>query len=128
MRNHFQEYYFEGVVFYLFQIKSKFYLLPSEAADERYQLKINKVQKNLNQEVDFNILGRSLITKDQEKEEFKYENGFQYEGNFNFQISEDFSNTSEYYQTQNNDKLISLDLDPYFCFVLFTCLRFTGLV
>ena len=75
------------------------------------QLIINKIQENLNQEVEFNSLGRSLITKDHEKEQFQYEDGFQIKGNFNYQISEDFSNTSEYYQTETHDKFLSLDLD-----------------
>ena len=75
------------------------------------QLKINKIEKNLNQEINFNILGKSLITKDKQKEKFQYEDGFEFEDTLKFEISEDVFNPSEYYQTKNNDICLSLDLD-----------------
>ena len=75
------------------------------------QLKINKIEKNINQNINFNGLGGSLNTKDHTKEKFKYEDGSQFVEPLQFQISEDISNTSEYYQSENNEKLVSLDLD-----------------
>ncbi len=75
------------------------------------QLKINIIEKKINKEVDFNSLGRSLKTKDQQKEKFKYEDGVLSEEPMEFQISEDISNASEYYQDKNHEKFVSLDLD-----------------
>ncbi len=75
------------------------------------QLKINKIEKNINKEINFNSLGRSQKTKDDQKEKFQKENGSQLEEHFQFQISEDISNTPEYYQVENHDKFVSLDLD-----------------
>ena len=75
------------------------------------QLKINKSEKNINKEIDFNSLGRSSKTKAENNEQFQYENGFQFKETMQFQISEDISNNSEYYQAKNHEKLVSLDLD-----------------
>jgi hypothetical protein len=77
------------------------------------QLKINKFEKNINKEISFNSLGSSPKTKDKQKEkfEYEYEHGCQYEEPVQFQINEDISNTYEYYQVDNNEKFISLDLD-----------------
>ena len=75
------------------------------------QLKINEIQENLNKDVDFNILGSSTKTKDDQKEIFQYKSDFEYKEPNHFQISKDISNTSEYYQAENHEKFISLDLD-----------------
>jgi len=48
---------------------------------------------------------------DDQKEKFQYEDGFQLKEPIQFEITEDLSNTSEYYQAENNEKFISLDLD-----------------
>ncbi|MDA9729078.1 adenylate cyclase [Prochlorococcus sp. AH-736-N17] len=74
------------------------------------QLKINEIQ-NINKDVDFNSLRSSTKTKYYQKEIFQYRDDFQYEESNHFQISEDISNTSEYYQAENHEKFISLDLD-----------------
>ncbi len=74
------------------------------------QLKINEIEKNTNKEINFNILGNS-ITKDNQKEEFQFKDGFQLEEHIQFKINDDISNTSEYYQADNYEKLASLDLD-----------------
>jgi len=50
-------------------------------------------------------------TKDFQKEKFKYEIRYQFEEPFQFQVSKDISNTSEYYQADNYEKFVSLDLD-----------------
>ncbi len=75
------------------------------------QLKIDKLEKNINNKLNFNSLGRSLKIKDELKDEFQYKNGFPFEEPFEFQISEDISNTSEYYQVENYEKIVSFDLD-----------------
>jgi len=71
------------------------------------QLKINGIEKIRKKEI-FNALA---ITKDNQKEEFQYKDFFQLEESIQFKINEDISNTSEYYQAENNDKFVSLDLD-----------------
>jgi len=48
---------------------------------------------------------------DDQKEKFQYEDGFQLKEPIQFEITEDLSNTSEYYQAQNYKKLVSLYLD-----------------
>ena len=75
------------------------------------QLKINKIEKNINKEIDLNNLGSSQKTKDNQKEKFQYEDYSKLEEPMQFQISEDISNTSEYYQAEDYEKLVSLDLD-----------------
>ena len=75
------------------------------------QLKINKIEKNINKEIKSNNLGSSLKTKDDQTEKSQIEDSFQFELPMQFQISEDSSNTSEYYQIGNHEKLDSLDLD-----------------
>ena len=75
------------------------------------QLKINEVEKNTNKEINFTIFDSSTKTKDDQKERFQYEDVFQLEEAIQFQISKDISNTSEYYQSDNCEKFVSLDLD-----------------
>ena len=45
------------------------------------------------------------------KEKFPYEDGSKFEEPIQFQISKDISNTSQYYQADNYEKFVSLDLD-----------------
>ena len=75
------------------------------------QLKINEIEKNINKEINFTIFDSSTKTKDDQKEKFQYEDGFQLKEPTQFEITEDFSNTSEYYQAHNYEKFVSLDLD-----------------
>ncbi len=75
------------------------------------QLKINEIEKTINKEINFNTLVSSTKTKDDQKENFQHEDGFQLEESFHFHISKDISNASEYYQVDNYEKLVSLDLD-----------------
>ena len=75
------------------------------------QLKINKIEKNINEEINFNIFDSSKKIKDDQKEKFQYEDGFQLKEPTQLEITKDFSNTSEYYQTHNYEKFVSLDLD-----------------
>ncbi len=75
------------------------------------QLKINEIEKKINKEFNFNRLDSSPKTKDDQKEKFQYEDGFHLEEPIHFQISKDILNTSEYYQVDNYDKFVSLDLD-----------------
>ena len=70
------------------------------------QLKIKEIEKNINEEIIFSNLGSSTKPRDDQKEEFQYEDGFQLEVPIQFQISKDISNTSEYYQANNKEKLI----------------------
>ena len=75
------------------------------------QLKINEIEKNINKEINLNILDSSTKLKDDQKEKFQYEEGFQFKEPTQLEITEDFSNTSEYYQTQHYEGFVSLDLD-----------------
>ncbi len=75
------------------------------------QLKINEIEKNINKEINFNIFDTSTKIKDDQKEKFQIEDVFQLKEPTQFEISEDFLNTSEYYQTHNYEKFASLDLD-----------------
>ncbi|MBO8228061.1 adenylate cyclase [Prochlorococcus marinus XMU1414] len=75
------------------------------------QLKINKIEKNINKEIKTTIFDGSTKTKDDQKEKVQYEDGFQLKEPTQLDISKDFSNTSEYYQAQNFEKFVSLDLD-----------------
>ena len=75
------------------------------------QLKINEIEKNINKDISFNNSGSLKKTKGDQKEKFQYQDGFKSEEPIQFQISKDISNISEYYQADNCEKLISLDLD-----------------
>jgi len=75
------------------------------------QLKINEIEKNINEENNFTIFDSSTKRKDDQKEKFKYEDGFQLKEPTHLEISKDFLNTSEYYQAYNYEKFVSLDLD-----------------
>jgi len=75
------------------------------------QLEINKIEKNISQEINVNSLSSFLNTKDNKKEKFQFEHGFQFEEPIQFQISEDISNPSEYDQALNYERFESLDLD-----------------
>jgi hypothetical protein len=76
------------------------------------QLKINKIEKNINKEINFTIFDGCTKIKDVQKEKFQYEDGFQLKEPTQFEITEDFSNPSEYYQADYKD-FVSLDLDNY---------------
>jgi len=75
------------------------------------QLKINEIEKNINKEINLNILDSSTKLKDDQKEKFQYEEGLQFKEPTQFEITEEFSKTSEYYQAHNYEKFVSLDLD-----------------
>ena len=75
------------------------------------QLKINEIEKNINKEINFTIFDSSTKIKDDQKEKFQYEDGSQLKEPTQFKITEDFSNTSEYYQAHNYERFVSLDLD-----------------
>ncbi len=75
------------------------------------QLKIKEIEKNINKEINFTIFDGSTKTKDDQKEKFQYADVFQLKEPTQFEISKDFSNTCEYYQAHNYEKLVSLDLD-----------------
>jgi len=75
------------------------------------QLKINEIEKNINKEINFTIFDSSTKIKDDQKEKFQHEDGFQLKEPTQFEVTEDFSNTSEYYQAHNYKRFASLDLD-----------------
>jgi len=75
------------------------------------QLRINEIEKNINEEINSNIFDSSIKIKDDQKEKFQYEDVFQLKESTKFEISKDFSYTSEYYQAHNYEKFVSLDLD-----------------
>ena len=78
------------------------------------QLKINKIEKNINKDINFPSLGRTIKIKDNQKKEFLDNDGFKFEIPYKFHISEDIFNATEYYQYQNHEKFLSLDLDNNF--------------
>ncbi len=55
------------------------------------QLKINEIEKNINKEINLTIFDSSTKIKDDQKEKFKYEDGFQLKESCHFNITEDFS-------------------------------------
>jgi len=75
------------------------------------QLKINEIEKNIKKEINFTIFDSSTKIKDDQKEKFQYEDGSQLKEPTQFKITEDFSNTSKYYQAHNYEKFVSIDLD-----------------
>ena len=75
------------------------------------QLKINKIKKNINKEINLSCLGIPKKTKDDQKEKFQYADAFQLEESIQFKISEDISYNSEYYQAEKDEKFVSLDFD-----------------
>ncbi len=76
------------------------------------QLKINEFEKkNINKEINFCIFDSSTKIKDDQKEKFQFEDGFQLKEPIQFEISEDLSNSSEYYQAHDYETFVSLDLD-----------------
>ena len=75
------------------------------------QLKINKIDKNIKKEINFNSFGSSPETNHDQKEKYQHKDVSQLEEAIQFKISDDISNTSEYYQAGNHKKLVSLDLD-----------------
>ncbi len=75
------------------------------------QLKIKEVEKNKNKKINSNIFDSFTTIKDNQKEKFQIEDGFQLNEPTQFEITEDFSNTSEYYQAHNYERFVSLDLD-----------------
>jgi len=75
------------------------------------QLKINEIEKNINEEINITFFDSSTKIKDNQKEKLQYEDGFQLKEPSQFEITEDLSNTSEYYQAHNYERFVSLDLD-----------------
>ena len=75
------------------------------------QLKIKKIEKNINKKIYFNSLESYSESKDLQKEKFQFEENFQFEDQLEFQVSDDIFNTSEYYQAENYEKFGSLNLD-----------------
>ena len=90
------------------------------------QLKINEIEKNINKEINFTIFDSSTKTKDDQKEKFQYEDVFQFKEPTQLDISKDFSNTSEYYQTHNYEKFVSIDLDNNDNNIYLSCLLYTS--
>ena len=60
------------------------------------QLKINEIEKNINEEVDFTIFDSSTKIKNDQKEKIQHEDSSQLKELTQFEITGDFSNTSEY--------------------------------
>ncbi|MCR8545680.1 MAG: adenylate cyclase [Prochlorococcus marinus CUG1432] len=75
------------------------------------QLKINKIERNINKKTNFKDLGSSTKTNDDQEGKFQSEDGSQFEEPMKFQINEDISYTYECYQVHNHEQLGSLDLD-----------------
>ena len=101
-----------GNEFYcLFEKKISKYIFDSLPLLTVEQLKINKIKKNINKEINLSGLGIPKKTKDDQKEKFQYADAFQLEESIQFKISEDISYNSEYYQAEKDEKFVSLDFD-----------------
>ena len=75
------------------------------------QLKINKIEKKINHKINSSGLVRISDSNDHQSEKFQDEDGLQFVEPLNFVISGDISSNSEYYRAENNEKLVSLNLD-----------------
>ena len=75
------------------------------------QLKINENKKNLSKEINLNNLGIPSKANYEQNEKFQYEDIVQLEEPILFKISEDISDNYEYYNVDNNEKFVSLNLD-----------------
>ena len=69
------------------------------------QLKINEIEKNINKEINFTIFDSSTKIKDDQKKNFNMKI-FSIKRTLQFKITEDLSNTSEYYQAHNYERFI----------------------
>ena len=75
------------------------------------QLKINKFEQKKNNETQLNRFKMPQNSRHNQKEKFQFEDSLRSEESIQFHISEDVSNTSEYYQPENYEKFVSFDLD-----------------
>ena len=75
------------------------------------QLKIKKIEKKIHRKINSSGLVKISDSKDHQSEKFQYEDDLQFVEPLNFDISEDISNNFEYYRTENNENLVSLNLD-----------------
>jgi len=75
------------------------------------QLKIQEIDKNINKEIIFNSLNSSEKIKHDQKEKSQNKDVMQSEEPIQIQISKDILNTPEYYEADNHEKFVSLDLD-----------------
>jgi len=71
----------------------------------------SNINRSINKEINFTIFDSSTKIKDNQKEKFQIEDGFQFKEPTQFTITEDFPNTSEYYQAHDYERFVSLDLD-----------------
>ena len=71
------------------------------------QLKINEIEKNINKEINLNILDSSTKIKDDQKEKFQYEDGFQLKEPTHLEINNDFLVTGAEFISEN--KLLLLE-------------------
>ncbi len=101
----------EGEFYSLFEKKIRKLIFTNLPLLTVEQLKINEIEKKINKEINFTIFDSSTKTMDDQKEKFQYEDSFQLKEPTQFEISKDFSNASEYYQANNYEKFVSLDLD-----------------
>ena len=75
------------------------------------QLKINKIENKINHKINPSGLVRISDSKDNQKEKYQHKDEFQFVGPLNFDIGDDIYNTSEYYRTENDKEIVSLNLD-----------------
>ena len=75
------------------------------------QLKINKIEKKIHHKINSSGLVRISDSKENLSEKFQCVDGLQFVEPLNFDISDDISNNFEYYRSENNENLVSLNLD-----------------
>ena len=86
-------------------IDSKLHLITVE------QLKINNIEKKEEKEINLNSVESSLKTNEYQKGNFEYEDGFKFGDHTQFYIGESNSTNFEYYQVENREEFVSIDLD-----------------
>ena len=75
------------------------------------QLKINDSITTENLEIDSNFLKEVAEIKDNQKDQMNFQDSLIDEESFQFSINKDISNSNQYYQSINNEKFSSIDLD-----------------
>ena len=69
------------------------------------------MKKKIHRKINSSGLVKISDSKHHQSEKFQYEDELQFVEPLNFDISDDISNNFEYYRTENNENLVSLNLD-----------------
>lgn len=75
------------------------------------QLEIGEFCKNIDDSIKVEVSNELAETKNSQRDNTEFESNFIYKENLQFDIKDNIFNSSEYYQSLNNDNFVSLDLD-----------------